>query len=41
MAELPSGIDWFLQTPLLVRLRDGVVECVAEVTASDPQCLEF
>ncbi len=41
LAELPLGVDWFLQTPILARLRDGVVECVAEVTASDPQCIEF
>ncbi len=38
-AELPSGVDWFLQTPVLVRLVDGVVECAAEVTADDPRCL--
>jgi len=39
VAELPSGVDWFLQTPVLVRLADGVVECAAEVTADDPRCL--
>jgi hypothetical protein len=39
LAELPSGIDWFLQTPVLVRLSDGVVECAAEVEASAPECL--
>jgi hypothetical protein len=39
LAELPSGVDWFLATPVLVRLLDGVVECAAEVTADDPQCL--
>jgi hypothetical protein len=41
LAELPDGVDWFLATPVLVRLRDGLVECAAEVTAGDPQCLEF
>ena len=41
MAELPAGCDWFLQTPVLVRLKDGVVECAAEVGAADPQCLVF
>lgn len=40
LAELPSGVDWFLQTPVLVSLADGVVACAAEVTAADPACLE-
>jgi hypothetical protein len=39
VAELPSGIDWFFQTPVLVRLKDGVVECAAEVDAKTPECL--
>jgi hypothetical protein len=39
LAELPSGVDWFLQTPVLVRLSDGVVACAAEVAAADPVCL--
>jgi len=39
LAELPAGIDWFLQTPVLVRLADGVVECAAEVEATAPECL--
>jgi hypothetical protein len=29
-----------MQTPVLVRLSDGVVECAAEVTATDPTCLD-
>lgn len=41
LAELPMGVDWFLATPVLVRVRDGVVECAAEVDAGDPVCLEF
>jgi hypothetical protein len=41
VAELPAGIDWFLQTPVLVRLTDGVVECAAEVEASSPECLDW
>jgi len=41
VAELPAGIDWFLQTPVLVRLRDGVVECAAEVEATAPECLDW
>lgn len=41
IAELPSGIDWFLQTPVLVRLMDGVVECAAEVDATTPECLDW
>lgn len=41
LAEMPKGIDWFFQTPVLVRLEDGIVRCVAEVTAADPQCLVF
>jgi hypothetical protein len=40
-AELPMGIDWFVQTPALVRLNGGVVECAAEVSAADPVCLEW
>ncbi len=39
VAELPAGIDWFLQTPVLVRLVDGVIECAAEVDATTPECL--
>jgi len=39
LAELPAGIDWFLQTPVLVRLLDGVVECAAEVEPTAPECL--
>jgi len=41
LAELPAGIDWFLQTPVLVRLADGVVECAAEVDPDTPECFEF
>jgi hypothetical protein len=39
LAELPAGIDWFFQTPVLVRLADGTVECAAEVDATAPECL--
>ncbi len=39
LAELPAGIDWFLQTPVLVRLADGLVECAAEVDSGAPDCL--
>ncbi|HSL18873.1 MAG TPA: hypothetical protein VLB51_13280 [Methylomirabilota bacterium] len=39
LAELPAGVDWFLQTPVLVRIADGVVECAAEVTADAPVCI--
>ncbi len=39
LAELPSGVDWFLQTPVLVRLEDGIVACAAEVSADEPTCL--
>ena len=38
-AELPAGVDWFLKTPVLVRLEDGFVRCAAEVTADDPRCI--
>lgn len=38
-AELPDGVDWFLQTPALIRLEDGVVACAAEVSAAEPTCL--
>jgi hypothetical protein len=40
-AELPVGCDWFLQTPVLVRLDNGVVLCASEVDASTPDCLEW
>ena len=39
LAELPPGIDWFLQTPVLVRLENGLVTCAAETSADDPKCL--
>jgi hypothetical protein len=39
-AELPPGVDWFLQTPILVRLDDGVVRCAAEVSPEAPACLD-
>jgi len=39
LAELPAGVDWFLQTPVLVRLEDGIVTCATEVSADDPTCL--
>jgi hypothetical protein len=38
-AELPMGVDWFIKTPALVRLSDGIVECAAEVDAVAPECL--
>jgi hypothetical protein len=41
LAELPSGINWFFQTPVLVRLEGGVVRCASEVTAEDTRCLVF
>jgi hypothetical protein len=41
LAELPTGIDWFLQTPVLVRLVDGVVECAAEVDPMAPECIDW
>jgi hypothetical protein len=40
-AELPVGCDWFLQTPVLVRLDNGVVLCASEVDPSTPECLEW
>jgi hypothetical protein len=39
LAELPAGVDWFLKTPVLVRLEDGIVRCASEVTAESPTCL--
>jgi len=41
LAELPAGVDWFMQTPVLVKLADGVVECAAEVTPDNPVCVDF
>jgi hypothetical protein len=41
LAELPVGCDWFLQTPVLVRLDNGVVLCASEVDPSTPECLEW
>ena len=40
-AELPAGFDWFLQTPVLVRLMDGQVDCAAEVDPMSPECLDW
>ncbi len=40
-AELPPGCEWFFQTPALVRLNNGMVECAAEVDPSTPECLEW
>lgn len=40
-AELPVGIDWFIATPVLIRLSNGLVECAAEVSAADPVCIEW
>jgi hypothetical protein len=40
-ATLPSGVDWFFQTPVLIRLQDGIVECASEASAADPRCLEW
>jgi hypothetical protein len=40
-AELPAGVDWFVQTPALVRLFDGIVECASELTADNPICLDW
>jgi hypothetical protein len=39
IAELPAGVDWFLKTPVLVRLEDGLVRCAAEVAPEEPACL--
>ena len=39
-AELPSGCDWFFSTPVMIRLRNGVVECAAQVDPDAPACLE-
>jgi hypothetical protein len=39
-AQLPTGCDWFMKTPVLVRLNNGLVECAAEVDVDDPQCLQ-
>jgi hypothetical protein len=41
LAELPSGVDWFFKTPVLVRLSDGVVECVAEEDPLAPECIAW
>lgn len=40
-AELPAGVDWFLQTPVLVGLDEGVVTCAAEVSPENPECLPW
>lgn len=40
LSELPAGVDWFMQTPVLVRLNDGIVACAAEMTAENPICLD-
>ncbi len=40
-AELPPGIDWFFQTPVVVRLLDGVVQCAAEEEPAAPACVTW
>lgn len=40
-AELPAGVDWFMQTPVVVRLENGMVRCAAEVDPEAPECLEW
>jgi len=39
-AELPSGVDWFFKTPVLIRIEDGVIRCAAETSVEDPLCLQ-
>ncbi len=39
--ELPSGCDWFIRTPAMLRVRNGVIECAAEVDPDMPECLEL
>jgi hypothetical protein len=41
LSELPAGVDWFFQTPVLVRLNEGVVACASETSAADPRCVAF
>jgi hypothetical protein len=40
-AELPAGVDWLLQTPVVVRLSDGIVECAHEEDPMAPQCVTW
>lgn len=40
-AELPPGCDWFFETPVVVRLEDGVVTCAAQVDPENPQCIDW
>jgi len=40
-AELPAGCDWFFETPVVLRLEDGVVVCAAEVHPADPECIDW
>ncbi len=39
--ELPKGCDWFFQTPVVIRLEDGVVTCVAEENPASPRCVDW
>ena len=41
-AELPSGPSYLIQTPVVVRLKDGVITCIADGSGSDEdaeQCI--
>ncbi|MCP4898613.1 MAG: hypothetical protein GY906_16695 [bacterium] len=40
-AELPAGVDWFFNTPVLVLLEDGVVQCAAEESVENPTCFSW
>lgn len=40
-AELPTGCDWFFQTPVVVKLADGTVECAVEENPEAPQCIDW
>ncbi len=40
-AELPAGVDWLLQTPVVVRLTNGIVDCAHEEDPTAPQCVTW
>ena len=40
--ELPSGPSYLIQTPVVIRLEDGVITCIADGSGSDEdaeQCI--
>jgi len=39
--ELPAGCDWFFETPVVVRIENGIVTCAGEVDPEAPDCIDW